>query len=661
MPELQPTRGLTPRAFTTGLVLVLAWVLYDCTLAVSPALYSIEVLYLFGFGAVFTLFVVQVVNGRMPEHRRLSVQELTVIYAMVAVAIPWGILIRGALEAPIKLLVVNTSKHDPSVNWLRDTDVWVTKSRDALEMFRRGGVKPWEIPWTEWGIPILYWSAILLSFQVFAISVVLFFRRLFIDEEKLPFPLATVGQSIVEYRPSRSEEASARKLRTAVRVAFFVGLLICLPGILSITPDAYTPIPMNSGYFGTQTGIIEGLSVNLSWDPFVLCFLMFFPLDVLFTVTVFYVGLNIVVPMVCLWSGIPKPDVGSITLNVFGMGGLVGLAFWTVFFNRSSIAKGIRRALEGERSPEAGEPFGYRAILLTMVISFLVFMALFIRGLGDMAGDARHVISLAVVVVMLLVMVLSIMRLSGEQGWHYHSPWTSGKIIAYMHHHYMRHPTVLFRTQASFLTISHVVHFVAFHSAFAPHLHVLDSLKVASQTQTSTRDVMKAVALTLVIALVVTIPGYLMLIHYYGFEHGETSSDWWNFWNYEEPQHGMAYNAIPSIFNRFNPGVSILIGWIIIGVVMYFRRERVRFPLSPVGVVMAAGLSYFNNYTTYVIWLPIIIVLVVKRIIYRWFGVGFFRQKVVPVLLFLMMGLMTGMFIYKLIFAAMGKGFLRPY
>jgi len=219
----------------------------------------------------------------------------------------------------------------------------------------------------------------------------------------------------------------------------------------------------------------------------------------------------------------------------------------------------------------------------------------------------------------------------------------------------------LFRTQASFLTISHVVHFVAFHNAFAPHLHVLDSLKVASQTQTSTRDVMKAVLLTLVIVLVVTIPGYLMLIHYYGFEHGLTSSSWWNFWNYEEPQHGMAYTAIPSIFNRINPGISIPIGWAIIGFVMYMRRERVGFPLSPVGVVMASGLSYFNHYSTYVIWMPIIIVFVVKRVIYRWFGVGFFRQKVIPVLLFGMMGLMTGMFVYKLIFVVMGRGILRPY
>jgi hypothetical protein len=94
---------------------------------------------------------------------------------------------------------------------------------------------------------------------------------------------------------------------------------------------------------------------------------------------------------------------------------------------------------------------------------------------------------------------------------------------------------------------------------------------------------------------------------------------------------------------------------------MYMKRERVGWPFSPVGVVIAAGLSYFRSYSTGTIWLPILIVLVVKRIIYRWFGVRFFRERVIPVVLFAMMGLMTGMFIYKVIFMALGRGFMRPY
>ena len=156
-------------------------------------------------------------------------------------------------------------------------------------------------------------------------------------------------------------------------------------------------------------------------------------------------------------------------------------------------------------------------------------------------------------------------------------------------------------------------------------------------------------------------PLYLMFIHHYGFDRSATKARWQNVYNYEQPMGNIAYKHKSAFFNRTPAYVVLPAGILLIGAVMYLRRERVGFPFSPVGVVMTAGLSYFNNYTTYVIWLPIIIVLVVKRIIYRWFGVGFFRRKVIPVLMFLMMGLMTGMFIYKLVFAALGKGFLRPY
>jgi len=659
MSELPAERpGFTARSVTIGLALVLVWLLYDCTLAVHPGLATIEMLYLIGFGAAFTVFGVQAVNNAVSERRRLSMQEMTVIYAMVAVAIPWGILIRSALEAPLKIAVLHTGAHDPAGGWL--TSWWGTKSRDAIDLFRRGGVMPWDIPWREYRKPILYWGAILLSFQFFALSAVLLFRRIFIDEEKLPFPLAQVGASIIEYRPSTSAEEGARKFRNAVRIAFVAGLVFCLPAILSVTPEGYSPLPMNASYYGTNTGIIPGLSVTLCWDPFILCFLMFFPIDVLFTVTVFYVGLNIVVPVVFHWIGLPTPQVGVWTLHILGMGGLVGLAFWPAFFNRKLLARGIRRAFSGGSSP--GDPISMRVIVFGMALSLTAFVALFVLGVGDIRAElGRHVISITLCLVVILAMLFSHMRLMGEGGWHYHSPWSVGKVITYSHYHFFTHPARLFKTQASFLQVSHVLHFGAYHTTFAPHLYALDALKVASQTNTSPRDVMKGVVLTLLVSLVLVIPGYLVAVHYYGFEHGATAGDWHNFFNYSQPQHAIAYAENPTFFNHIKPWVSVPIGVALIGIVMYVRREHVGFPLSPVGIVLAAGYSYFGNYGTGTIWLPILIVLLLKRVVYRWFGVKFFREKALPVVLYVMMGLMTGMFIYKIIFTAMGRGFMRPY
>ena len=665
---LSPQRGLTLRAFAVGLLLVLVWVLYDCTLAVDSSLGAIEVLYLIGFGAIFTMFVVHVANGALSEERRLNTHELTVIFAMVAVAIPFGVLVRASLEGPIRrALAVATIPHDESGIWL--TKLWVTQSLDARELFARGGVSPWDIPWAAWRWPMLYWGGMLLCFQLFAVSMVLFFRRLFIEEEKLPFPMASAAQSVIEFRAPKGNDTTSRRFRSAVVVAFLLGLLVCLPGILSIEPNSARPVPMQSSYYGTKTSIITGLSVVLSWDPFVLCFLMFFPLDVLFTSTVVYVGCTILVPVVCRWLGVPAPAMSSYMLNICGMGGLAGLAFWTVFFNRRVMWDNLKRACRGGRDVGGGEPVSLRVVLVLMLVSFVAFTVLFIAGVVDWskgyentdfyANLDRHIISLVIGFAMLVFMLLALMRQSGEAGWHYHSPWAVGMIMGYVHSRYMEPP--INRTQASYLTIGHMVHFGAYHNTFSPHLSVLYSLKIASQTNTRARDVMKAVMLTLLIVLVVAIPCYLVLIHHYGFDHGATKNRWNNLYNYEQPMGNIAYKHKSSYFNRIAPWVSVPIGMAIIGFVMYMRRERVGFPFSPVGVVISVGWSYFGHYGTQTIWFPIVIVLVVKTLMFKWFGVRFFRERVIPTVIMAMMGLMTGMFVYKLIIGALGRGYLRPY
>ena len=665
MPPLEPVRGLTWRSFGIGFLLVLGWLLYDATLAVYPRLNMIEMVFYIGFGAIFTLFAVQFLNNLVPEGSRLTPQELTVVYAMVAVAIPWGIVLRGALEGPMSITINYTGKDDPTHGWLHS--LWTVKHRDAQNAFRTGGVSWREIRWDLWAKPLVYWGAMMLSFQAFAVCVVLFMRRIYVDEEKLPYPMAQVGRSIIQHRPVRAEDASSRKLKFAIQAAFILGLLFCAPGIFSITPESATPVPMNTTYYGMTTGLIPGKSIALSWDPFVLCFLMFFPLDVLFTAMVFHIGFQMGIPVVCSWLGVPSPAVSGWEHQIFGMGGMVGLAFWPLFFNRRRVWDFIKRGLTPGRGEEKTDPVSYRFILWGTVLSFAVFMTLFIVGLVDWKtgwekSDLRenleeHVYSLILCAFMLVVMVLALTRQMGEAGWHYHSPWSVAKIISYTHTHYLG--ANIFRTQASFLSIGNILNFGAYQSAFAPHLNAMYSLKIAGETNTRVRDVVRVIFITLLLALLIMLPLYLVLIHHFGFEHGAAISQWFSFWKYSQPMHAIAYTAIPTFFNRIPPWVSIPIGVALVGIVMYLRREYVGFPLSPVGVVMTAGWAYFSSaYGTRVIWLPIVIVFVVKRVIYKWFGVKFFRERVVPVMLFAMMGLMTGMLIYKLIFACMGLGFL---
>jgi hypothetical protein len=313
----------------------------------------------------------------------------------------------------------------------------------------------------------------------------------------------------------------------------------------------------------------------------------------------------------------------------------------------------------------------YHLIVLGMVACFAIFMVLFIAGLfswqeGLKAGFQKsdfnkhfmeNVYSLILIAFMLVAMVLALTRQMGEAGWQYHSPWSVAKIVTYTQHRYLAHD--IFRTQASFLGTGNVLNFGAYQGTFSPYLSTMYSLKMAADTHTRVRDVVKTVFLTLFLGAVIMVPMYVVIIHRFGFEHGEATSDWFSFWKYSQPYHAIGYGETPSFFNRIPPWVSVPIGVLIVGVTMYLRREYVGFPLAPVGIVITAGGAYFGDaYATSVIWLPIVIVFVVKRVIYKWFGVRFFHERVTPVVLFAMMGLMTGMIIYKVMFAVMGRGFL---
>ena len=233
-----------------------------------------------------------------------------------------------------------------------------------------------------------YWAAMLLAFQSFAMFLVLLLRRTFVEEERLPFPMGTIGQTIIEYRPPEAY-ASSRRLRRAAAVAFALGFLVCLPGLRSVSPETPGPIPINVGYYGTTVGLLPRLYVLITWDPLILCVLMFFSVDILLTVVVCHVGLRIVMPTLLGWMGISLErmgDVGAegIIFHVFGVGGLAGLAFWTIWFNRATLAAAVRQAFAGGRAP--GDPVSSRAVLAGVAISFAAFVALFVYGLGSLGS-----------------------------------------------------------------------------------------------------------------------------------------------------------------------------------------------------------------------------------------------------------------------------------
>jgi hypothetical protein len=57
-------------------------------------------------------------------------------------------------------------------------------------------------------------------------------------------------------------------------------------------------------------------------------------------------------------------------------------------------------------------------------------------------------------------------------------------------------------------------------------------------------------------------------------------------------------------------------------------------------------------------WFTILLAWVIKNLVFRWLGVRYYNERMLPALLYLLLGIMFGMLLYLLKYVSLGKGFL---
>ncbi len=144
------------------------------------------------------LLIVGLFNPLLKVVRRswaLRTRELVVIYAMmiVASAIPtWGLVTNlfHILTRPFYYATPENRWADlvqPLIpSWLAPRDPEVTR------FFYEGLPDGMGIPWGAWLIPLLAWGSAMLSVYLLMIATMVIFRRPWVEQERLVFPLAQV-------------------------------------------------------------------------------------------------------------------------------------------------------------------------------------------------------------------------------------------------------------------------------------------------------------------------------------------------------------------------------------------------------------------------------------------------------------------------------------
>jgi hypothetical protein len=547
----------------------------------------------------------------------------------------------------------------------------------AVEGFSRGSPDG-SVPWGLWWRPMVYWAAMCGSYVAMLFGLLLMFRRRWIEHERLPFPWAMPVLSVMQDQgPSRRQW-----------IAWWIGLGLCVPGIsyASLHVGAIAPIPMLpwSGHQGTifggfdltSLGLLYKTSFVLYWCPLILAMYLLMPTDVLLTIVVTYVLTALVGQSLLLSMGM---DIGNTVLAAFRnwgirTGGGAGLLIWGLYFNRNTIWTYLKGLMGAGRPthPDQQDELG-RGLVAGLFLAGLAGFFL----LGCYATSWPMMLFLMVWV---FVYVFAQVRQRAEgMLFTYENNITSHQLVSLQRDILHDHPNLVGNPAypgAVATGNAWGVHWMAWAFAgqlktFGPQNVLMEIFKIAHEVRANVRQIGLAILLAVVVVALLTPPLYLKLIYTYGFEN--TYQEGWapyqSFTQWSERACSYGIHSTSRVY--INPGAGswfmvyqapiwMLVGIVIVGGLTYLRREYVWFPFSPVGFVLASEVvgTRVMYYTPDTMWFTVLLAWVLKKLVFRWLGVRYYNERMLPSLLYLLMGIMFGMLLYILRYVSMGKGFL---
>ena len=749
---------MTWRAVLVSLCMVLSWTA-GCLYAVAHwSIYSQHLLMILGFGAILTIFLLQaprvflgsvllvwigstllalryaspedygrLLNGAAVSaiaaaplcalavwigRRPLKRGELVIIYAAVAVAIPWSICLKAVIETSAANLIEVQRMGEPQMYaWAKEMPWWgptvptgptappAAETLAAADGFARGNGG--HVPWSLWWRPILYWSALCGCWAAMLTGILLMFRKRWIEHERLPFVWALPALILIQGRQQGPPDPDAPTREPISRngwTMFLIGLGLCVPSIVFMSP---TGLPMSTwscppwagggGILGgvdlTDLNLIPGIDLRLAWCPLILVAMLFFPLDVLLTVALSYILLKILLPGMLSSAGFTAGKTALDNFVRYGleMGGAVGLLVWSVWFNRRTIW-GYVRSLWGlaPANPESCDELGRRKVVTLALLGFAGFIVLGAYGVQPYGytirlGDGALVIPVPVQMLALtfLMLVFTIaqvrMRVEGQLTT-YDNNYVSHQLVSlqrdFWHDHYTLASKGVPVTGTSWAAHWLQWGFCGQLKSYGPHNLLLEAFKIGHETGVHPRAVAKAVLASLLLVGVLTPVIYLQLIYGYGYENsyqGMLSSSFdYAQWSERACRYGTDSTSrffwwqANTFYESYSTVFNIIYGVGLVGILFYLRREFPRFPISPVGVVIA-GQAYGGRvgFSTDLVWFTFLLAGLAKALIFRWMGVRSFRERVQPALVLMLCGLIFGMMLYVFRHVVVGQGALK--
>ena len=695
-----------PRLFLATLVIVWVGSLILSRLGASPEDYG-----RLATGHVRALVVVLplMALALWLHRRRLGRGELVVVYACVVIAIPWCVMIKACIESSTaNLFEIQRNSEKQMYAWARELPWWgptvkpasarpaerpppstttapaagpaaaqqsptppgspaelPPEDRQTIEAVRgfaqgNGG----KVPWRLWRRPILYWTAMCLTYQAMIMGLLLMFRKRWIQHERLPFVWSYPALTLI--RGTDENLGSRRRW-----LLFAAGLGLCLPAILLISPSgealstwgvppwASTSDGIRGGFDLTQYNILPGTNLRLYWGPLVLAIFLLFPLDVLMTVALTYITISILLPGLMRSFGfqVGPALLGEFTKWGLRFGGCFGLLFWSVWFNRRTMWGYVRSLWGGEPTdPESDDELPRWIIVAIAVVGLVGFVAL--------GTYATTPIQMVLLTGFILIYAFAQVRQRIEgMPLTYDNNIGSHQMVSLQYSYLRDHYVWATRHGLPVTGSSWATHWMQWGlcgqmKTFGPQNMLLEAFKVAHELKVNARPVAKAILVTMLVVAAITPALYIKLMYTYGFDNSYQGalSTWASFtqWSERSASYGRhstsrVFDMPGNFYDKYRNFFNMFYGMALIGALFYLRREYPRFPVSPIGVVLAAeywSRGYGMPFSADWVWFSFLLAGVAKGLIFRWLGVRSFREKIQPAVIMILCGMIFGMILH---------------
>jgi hypothetical protein len=384
---------------------------------------------------IFFFLIVLLINAplrRWMPGRALSGGELAVALGMVLVgcALPSVGLMRylpGHLVAPF----AHASETHDHARLLRQLDLpnWMWPDFSAEDPVGRG-MEPvvrdffgrvymedptlWTriaaVPWEKWLVPAVSWGIFFAALFGAVVLLSVIFRRQWVENERLAFPLAQVYLSLLE--PPEKDRALNRMLRSRL---FWIGMgavffLHGTKGLSVYFPKHVPEIPLSfnfMGLFSEEPWVYADWAFKQSRIYFTIIGIMFFvSARVAFSMWFFFLAMQ----AAKMWSGMMQTTITAGMERDQMFGALLVLGVTVLFIARGHLAVVARQMFRG---PQTGEPRGRYLPYSVAGWGLLVCMAV-LAGWLVVAGAS---LAGALVIVGLLLLVYVVLaRIVAETG-----------------------------------------------------------------------------------------------------------------------------------------------------------------------------------------------------------------------------------------------------